>query len=120
MLLLTGPFRRVACQLVEPIDRPARAQEIADVALFGQPGYYHNLDACGLAMERPGNLPGMIAADLVVVRDDQAGPAAKDLGVAILPLAGPHQVAGRQSAGRGKVLNVLLAFHDPDGFIRVR
>ena len=104
----------------QAIDRPASRQEIAHVALLGQSGQFHELDAGGLAVKRLGHLLGVISAGLVIVRDDQAMAAAERLRVMILPLAGAHRVARRESALCAKILNVLLALANPDGLIGVR
>jgi hypothetical protein len=43
----------------------------------------------------------------------------ENLGVMIPPFQRPHRVAGRQPARGLEVVNVFLAFHDPDGLIGV-
>src|SRR5271157_241531 len=86
-----GPLRRGAFQLVELIEGPTAVQEIAHIALLGEIGHkldqVENLDAGGLAVERPGFTLRVIASGLVVVRNNQTVEANQVIRVPIEPFA---------------------------------
>src|SRR5271157_406601 len=124
-----GPLRRGAFQLVELIEGPTLVQEIAHIALLGEIGHkldqVENLDAGGLAVERPGNPLRVIASGLVVVRDDQAVEPDQLIRVPIEPfalglssvcrgLARAFRIACRQLLLFLQAIDVLLSLHDVD------
>ena len=97
---VVGPVGRLVDQRVEGLDGAAGGEPVACVALVRQAGQLEEADARGLAGERAGDCLRMIAAVLVIVRDDDHVGAGQMIGKGRVPLVA-HRLHCRLPGCRG-------------------
>jgi hypothetical protein len=81
--------------------RTTRRQPVEDVALRRQARQNDLFHAGCDAVERVGDFVRVIAADVVIVRQDDDMPPAQRFAVFVFPLAGPERIAGRNQPQLG-------------------